>query len=136
MRVVSRANSSTYEYTDSRHSRMNSAMPTCSSICCLLGDAELLLDLHLDREPVGVPPGPAGHVRPVHGAESAEEVLVDPGPDVVQAGHAVGGRRALVEDPWRRALALLNGAFEDAVRRPAGQLGLLEGNEVDVGGDG
>ena len=102
----------------------------------LARDAELLLDLHLDREPVGVPPGPAGHEGAVHRAEPAEEVLVDPGPDMVQARHPVGGGRALVEHPGWRARAPLNGAFEHAVRRPAGQLGLLEGDEVDVGGDG
>ena len=102
----------------------------------LAGDAELLLDLDLDGEPVGVPPGPAGDVGTAHRAEAAEQVLVDPGPDVVEPGHAVGCRGALVEDPGRRTLPLLDGAFEDALRRPAGQFGLLEGNEVDVGRDG
>ncbi len=102
----------------------------------LPGDAELLLHLHLDREPVGVPPGPAGDIVAVHCPETAEEVLVDAGPGVVQARHAVGRRRSLVEDPGRGALALLNGAFEDAVGRPAGQFGLLEGDEVGVGGYG
>ncbi len=99
-------------------------------------DAELLLHFDLDRQPVGVPAGAASHVGAVHRAEAAEEVLVDPGPDVVQAGHAVCRRRALVEDPGLGVLALLDGALEDALRRPAGQFGLLEGDEVDVGGDG
>ena len=102
----------------------------------LAGDAELLLHLDLDGEPVGVPARSAGHVRPAHGAEAAEEILVDAGPDVVQAGHAVGRRRALVEDPRLGPRALLDGALEDAVRRPAGQFVLLEGDEVDVRGDG
>ena len=44
-------------------------------------------------------PARRGTSEPAHGAEAAEEVLVDPGPDVVQARPAVGGRRALVEDP-------------------------------------
>ena len=81
-------------------------------------------------------PGPAGHVGPVHRAETAEQVLVDPGPDVVQAGHPVGRRG----DPRRRPMGarppLLDGALEDAVLGPAGQFGLLESHEVDVGGDG
>ena len=102
----------------------------------LARDPEPLLHLHLDREPVGVPAGPAGHVRPVHGAEAAEEVLVDPGPGVVEPRHPVGRRRALVEDPRRCALALGDGPLEDAVLGPTGQLGLLEGDEVDVGGNG
>ena len=37
--------------------------------------------------------------KPAHGAEAAEEVLVDPGPHVVQPRPAVGRRRPLVEDP-------------------------------------
>ena len=91
----------------------------------LLGDPELLLDLHLDREPVGVPARPAGHVRAAHGAKTAEEVLVDAGPHVVQPRHPVGRRRTLVEDPRRGTHPLLDGALEDAVLRPAGQFGLL-----------
>ncbi len=99
-------------------------------------DPELLFDLDLDRQPMRVPAGPAGHVGAVHGAEAAEQVLVDAGPHMVQAGHAVGRGGPFVEDPGRSPLALLDGPFEDAVPRPAGQFGLLECDEVDVGGDG
>ena len=48
----------------------------------------------------------------------------------------VGGRRALVEDPGRGVPALLDRPLEHAVGGPAGELRLLEGDEVDVGGDG
>ena len=101
----------------------------------LAGDAELLLHLDLDREAMGVPPATPGDIRAPHGVKPAEEVLVDAGPDVMEPGHPVRGGRSLVEDPLRRALPLFDGAFEDALRRPAGQLGLLEGNEISIGGD-
>jgi hypothetical protein len=65
----------------------------------------------------------------------AKEVLVHTGPHVVQAGHAVGGGRTLVKDPLRCAFPLLHGAFEDAMRSPAGQFGLLECDEISIGGD-
>jgi hypothetical protein len=82
---------------------------------------------------VGVPTRPACHVGAIHRAETAEEVLVDPGPRVVKPRDPVGRRRALVEDPRRRTLPLLHGPLEDAMSRPAGQLGLFEAYEVDVG---
>ncbi len=65
----------------------------------LVVDAELLLDLDLDREAVAVPAALAGHVPPPHGVEPGVDVLEEPGPHVVDAGPAVGGGRALVEDP-------------------------------------
>src|ERR1700734_2044781 len=112
-------------------------MPTCDSICSLpVIPGFFSTSTPPGRAPGGAPARPAGHVRAGHGAEAAEEVLVDAGPDVMQAGHAVGRRRALVKDPGRCTHALLDGALEDAVRRPAGQFVLLEGDEVDVRGDG
>ena len=65
--------------------------------------AELPLDLDLDGQAVAVPAALAGHPVALHGPEPGVEVLEDPGPDVVEAGAAVGGRRALVEDPRRPA---------------------------------
>ena len=73
----------------------------------LAGEAQLLLDRQLDRQAVAVPAGLAGHVVALHGLEAREDVLEDAGLDVVGAGHAVGGRRALVEDPLGPALGLL-----------------------------
>ena len=69
----------------------------------LAGQAELLLDGDLDGQAVAVPAGLAGDVVALHGLEAGEEVLEDAGLDVVHAGHAVGGRRALVEDPGAAA---------------------------------
>ena len=63
------------------------------------GEPELLLDLELDGQAVAVPAALAGHLAAAHGLEAGVEVLEHPGPDVVQAGPAVGGGRALVEDP-------------------------------------
>ena len=77
------------------------------------GEAELLFDLDLDGEPVGVPPGLAGDGKPPHGAVAAEEVLVDAGPHVVESGPAVGRGRALVEDPRLGAGPQGDGARED-----------------------
>ena len=110
--------------------------PDISFDLALAGDAEALLHLDLDRQAVGVPTGAAGHVVPAHGAVPAEEVLVGPGPDVVQAGLAVGRGGALVEDPRLGSLALGHRPLEDAVLAPAGQLRLLEDGEIGVGWDG
>ena len=84
------------------------------------GDPELLLDLDLDRQPVGVPPGLAGDGIAAHGPVAAEQVLVDPGPHVVEAGPPVGRRRALVEDPRLGPRPQLDRALEDPVLAPAG----------------
>ena len=66
---------------------------------------------------VAVPAGLAGHVVAAHGAEAGEDVLEDAGLDVVGAGHAVGGRRALVEHPLGAALGLLQALGEDLAAR-------------------
>ena len=79
----------------------------------LAGEAELLLDGQLDRQAVAVPAGLAGDVEALHRPVAGEDVLEDAGLDVVGAGHAVGGRRALVEDPLGAALGLLQAAGED-----------------------
>ncbi len=99
------------------------------------GDPELLLDLDLDREAMGVPARLARHGESPHGAVAAEEVLVHPGPDVVKAGAAVGSRRPLVEDPGLGVLPGLDGAFEDAVLPPSDQLLGFEDGEVGFGGN-
>ncbi len=98
-------------------------------------DAQLLLHLDLHGQAVGVPPGPAGHRVAAHGPVAAEQVLVDPGPHVVEAGTPVGRRGALVEHPGLRPLAEGDRALEDVVLRPSGQLLGLEGGEVGFGGN-
>ena len=67
----------------------------------LAGQAEFLLHRDLDRQPVAVPAGLARDVEPLHGLEPGEQVLEGARLHVVRAGHPVGGRRSLVEDPAR-----------------------------------
>ena len=62
--------------------------------------------------------------------------LNEPGPDVVEAGPAVGGGRALVEDPLGRALAAPEALREHVVLPPPLEDALLEGDEVHRGLDG
>ncbi len=102
----------------------------------LVGEAQLLLDLDLHREPVAVPAALAGDVVAPHGLEAGEEVLEHPGPHVVEAGLAVGGGRALVEDPRRRPLAQRLDLLGQRVLPPPGQHSLLERDQVQLGVDG
>ena len=84
----------------------------------LAREAELLLDLDLDRQAVAVPAALAGDVLAAHRVEAGIEVLEEPGPHVVDAGPAVGGGRALVEDPLGRALAAAQALAEHVVVAP------------------
>ena len=73
-------------------------------------DPELLFDLHLDRQPVGVPAGDPLHPTPAHGPVAREDVLEDAGQDMPVVGPPVrgrGGRRATPRAPPRRAGATL-----------------------------
>ena len=70
------------------------------------GDPELLLDLELDRQAVAVPARLARHAVAAHRPVAGVDVLEDAGEDVVGARPAVRGRRALVEAPDLRALAV------------------------------
>ena len=99
----------------------------------LVGDAQLPLHLDLDRQTVGVPSGPAGNGIAPHGAVAAEQVLVDPGPHVVESGPPVGRRRTLVEHPGLGPRPELDGTLEDAVLGPSDQLVGLEGGEIGFG---
>src|SRR5204863_7232056 len=95
----------------------------------LRGDAELLLHLELDRQPVAVPAGLAGDAIAAHRLVAGIDVLEDAGEDVVGAGAAVGSRRPLVEAPGLGPRALLQRAVEDPVPPPALQDPLLERGE-------
>ena len=99
--------------------------------------AELLLDLELDRQAVAVPAALAGHVAAPHGLEAGVEVLEHPGPHVVEAGPAVGGRRALVEDPRLAVLAERCATCPTTSSlAPAGEDARLERDEVERGSTG
>src|SRR4029434_2847730 len=64
----------------------------------LVLEPQLLLDLQLDRQALAVPAALSVDPVAAHGLEAGEQVLEDPGLDVVDARLAVGGQRALVED--------------------------------------
>ena len=99
-------------------------------------EPELLLDLHLDRQAVAVPPALAGDVAAAHGLEPGVEVLEEAGPHVVDPGAAVGGRRAFVEHPLRCARAAAQALGEDVVGVPAVERGVLERDQIERGRDG
>ena len=92
----------------------------------LVVEAELALDLELDRQPVAVPAALAVHLVAAHRLEAGEDVLEHPAQDVVRVGRAVGGRRALVEDELRAALTAPDRLVEDVALAPALEDLLLE----------
>ena len=98
----------------------------------LAGDPQLLLDGDLDGQAVAVPAGLALDVPSPHRLEAREEVLEDPRLDVVRAGPAVGGRRALVERPRCGAGGLGEAFVEDAVFVPEREDLPIEGGQVDL----
>ena len=102
----------------------------------LARQAELPLDLDLDRQAVAVPPTLTGDVAAPHGVEAGEEVLERPGPDVVEPGPAVGRGRPLVEHPLGRTLPPPETLGEHVALPPPLQHPLLEGDEVHGGIDG
>src|SRR2546427_6348187 len=59
--------------------------------------AELLLDFDFDGEAVRVPSGFAVNLETTHALVTADEVFDRSGENVMDAGFAVGGRRAFVE---------------------------------------
>ncbi len=102
----------------------------------LAGEAELLLDGELDGQAVAVPAGlPLDQVA-LHRLEPREDVLEDAGLDVVGAGAAVRGRRALVERPARAVAGAVQGLVEGLVLPPEVEHLVLEGGEVHLGWDG
>ena len=95
-------------------------------------EAQLLLDLDLDRQPVRVPPRLARHAPAAHRLVSREEVLDDAREHVAVVRQAVGRGRALVEDerPVRRRLG--QRLLEDlaAPSRSAGSRSLPSGSRA------
>ena len=92
----------------------------------LRGEAELPLDLELDREAVAVPAALARDEVPGHRAVAGEDVLEDPGQHVVRARSPVGRGRSLVELERRRSLAAADRLAEDIALTPAREHLLLE----------
>ena len=99
----------------------------------LAGEAELLLHGELDGQAVAVPAGLAGDVVALHRLEPGEHVLEDAGLDVVGAGHAVGGGRALVERPGAAGRGCVERPLEDLFPRQNVEHLVLERGKVDLG---
>ena len=97
--------------------------------------AQLLLDLQLDGQAVGVPAGLAQHVLALHGLIARDQILDGAGLDVADVGLAVGRRRAVKEGEGVLTLAQVDALFEDLVFFPELQNLLLAGKEVHRGGN-
>src|SRR5688500_15810660 len=83
---------------------------------------------------MAVPAALARYRVALHGLEPGEEVLEHACLDVVRARLAVGGRRALVEDPGLARRGGLEAAREDVGLLPAPEHVVLQGGQVDLGG--
>ncbi len=98
-------------------------------------DPELVLHGDLDRQAVAVPAALALGVEAAHRLVAREDVLEDARQHVVRTGAAVGGRRPLVEDIRRRALAAAHRLPVDVALAPALEDLLLEGGKRHVLGE-
>ena len=87
----------------------------------LVEDAELLLDLVLDRQAVGVPSRLARTVVALHVLEAGEDVLERAGEDVMDSRTPVGGRRPLVPAVQGAAFAAALRLVEHVVLAPRGE---------------
>src|SRR6185436_13107240 len=84
----------------------------------LVEDAELFLDLVFHRQAVRVPAGFARTVEAAHGLVAREQILERAREHVMDAGPAVGRRRALVEHELRTRGALDHQASEHVLAAP------------------
>ena len=91
---------------------------------------ELLFDGDLDRQAVAVPAALALDAMAAHRLKARVDVLEHAREHVVGAGRAVGRRRALVEDPPRRALARAQRLGEHVALAPALQHSQLERRQL------
>ena len=96
----------------------------------LVEDPELLLDLVLDGQAVGVPAGAARAVVAAHGLVAGEQVLEGAGEDVVEPRPPVRGRRTLVPDVEGAALGLALAGLEHLVGAPPLEDLLLDAHAV------
>ena len=101
----------------------------------LAGEAELLLDIELDRQAVGVPAALARDVVAAHGLVAREDILERPRQHMVDAGPAVRGRRPLVEDVARPGRGLPLRLAEHVGLFPETEHVLLHRGQVNLGGN-
>jgi len=95
------------------------------------GDAELLLDLHLDREPVRVPPESALDPVSPHRPITGDHVLDHAGQQVAVMGTARGEGRAVVEYVFPIGRAAANRFGERIGFTPQGKHRLFQAGDVD-----
>src|SRR5205814_3831737 len=102
----------------------------------LPAELELLLDLDLHRQAVGVPAGDACDLLALHRVIAADEILDGAGEDVMDARAAVRGGWALVEHERLPALAGVERPLEQALGLPLLEHLPLEpvGAEIGPGG--
>jgi hypothetical protein len=99
----------------------------------LVEDAELFLDLVLDRQTVRVPTGFARTMEPAHRLVARIKVLEGAGQDVMNAGPAVGRRRSLVEHELRPRAPFRHDLAEDVLAAPEIEDALLELGPIVTG---
>ena len=99
-------------------------------------DAQLLADLHFDRQTVGVPARLPLAVFAPHRAVARVEIFDRPRQAVAGVGHAIGGRRTLEEDKTLAAAALLQRLLVDATLTPELRDRGLDGWKVGLAADG
>jgi hypothetical protein len=97
-------------------------------------DVELLLDLDLDGQAVGVPARLPRHVVAAHGLVTREEVLHDAREHVAVVRQPVRGGRPLVEDPRATRGGPREALLEDADGAPEREDVPLFLGEVELGG--
>ena len=99
------------------------------------GETEFLLDGEFDGQTVAVPAGLAVDAATLHRLKTRKQVLEDTGLNVVRPGHAVGGRRALVEGPRIAVAGVLEGLRERVALGPQSDDLALQGGEINGCGD-
>ena len=93
---------------------------------------EALLHLDFHRQAVGVPTALSLNDEALHRFPAADEVLVGPSHDVVDARFSIRSRRSLEENEGRAATACFDGRLECALLRPPLQQVPFEGHRVEV----
>ena len=98
-------------------------------------DVQQLFHLQLHRQAVGIPAGLAGDHLTLHCVEPGEQVLKGAGLQVADMRLAVGGGRAVVENIFRVAFALLHAFFKDVIFFPKLFRFLLSLHKIQICGD-
>src|SRR5205814_10144738 len=101
--------------------------PDAVALDVLLGlEAELLLDLDLDPQPLAVEAVLVAQLAPEHGVVAQEQVRVGAAPGVMDAHRVVGRDRAVEERPALAALVAAHALLERALAGPQLEHAVLE----------